>query len=79
MAPVLRTASDTLLKRRPLQLNLLQPEEKYPVEAGREFVISGFTQERNHIRFSLLDQTLNGFDIWYAFGKHVEVLEMDWA
>ncbi len=73
MPSVLKTVGDTIFKRRPLQSTELIDSEKYLVKAGQSFDLSYYTTERNHIRFTLLNDNFNGFDTWYAYAPHVEV------
>jgi len=73
MSLTLRTLTKTVFKQRPLQSTDLDESEKYVVEAGREFSIDTFTEERRHLRFALGDGPIEGFDIWYGFEEHVEI------
>jgi uncharacterized protein YvpB len=74
MAQTLKTVHNTIFKRRPIQSSQLSDAEKYPVKSNETFEIRSFTKERNHIRFVLLNETFKGFDTWYAYAPHVEVI-----
>jgi len=74
MPLTLRTLTKTVFKQRPLQSSDLPDQEKYAIAIGQELAIDTFTKERNHIRFTLSNDPLSGFDTWYAFAEHVEVL-----
>ncbi|OAB62094.1 peptidoglycan-binding protein [Leptolyngbya valderiana BDU 20041] len=73
MALVLHTLANTVFKQRPIQSGDLPDREKTSIPKGREFDIDSFSRERNHVRFSLKDDAIEGFDTWYAFGEHVEI------
>jgi uncharacterized protein YvpB len=74
MALVLKTLRDTVLKRKPIQSVDLADSEKYDVAGNQEFPLSTFSRERNHVRLTLTKDSFKGFDTWYAFDKHVEIL-----
>lgn len=74
MSLVMRTLANTVFKQRPVQSADLPDREKVSIALNREFPVDTFAQERNHVRFTLRDDAIAGFDTWYAFGEHVEIL-----
>jgi uncharacterized protein YvpB len=74
MAQKLKIVHNTVFKRRPIQSSQLNDAEKYQVKSNETFEIRSFTKERNHIRFVLLNESFKGFDTWYAYAPHIEIL-----
>ncbi|NEO12843.1 MAG: hypothetical protein F6J98_23165 [Moorea sp. SIO4G2] len=78
---------DTVIKRAPIQSNMLNEASKQEIPAGTDLVIVAdqpdvnntvkFTVEENHIKFTLKDLEFKGFsEDWYAFAGHVGIQGM---
>lgn len=66
---------DTILKRRALQASDLPDDQKQEVEAGKELAIASFALDRQHIRVAFADASFKGFNTWYCFAEHVQILK----
>jgi uncharacterized protein YvpB len=77
MAPILKTTRETIFKQKPLQSSTLPEAERYPVAAGTQFELHSYLVVRNHVRFALLNQSFKGLNTWYAYGQHIEIVEME--
>lgn len=76
MPLTLKIIENTVLKRKPIGSSELPEELKQTVTVNSEYVCSSWLQERGHIKFSLdKDFNFKGFNTWYGFEKHVQVLE----
>lgn len=75
MPTILKTTTATVLKRKPIQSSDLGDKEKQPIEAGKEFEVHSFSPERDHLRIAFAKETFQGFNTWYAFGSHVQILK----
>lgn len=77
MSSVLRVVSDTVFKRSPNQSSALPATDKVNVKAGRSFKLHSHALDtaKNHVRVALADSFLNGFNTWYVYIPHVEILE----
>ncbi|MBD2463831.1 DUF882 domain-containing protein [Oscillatoria sp. FACHB-1407] len=77
---VLKIVKDTLFKREPKLSSELTAEQLCKIEAGKEFEIQSYAYADGdgdfdgHIKFALLNQSLQGFNTWYAYSPHIEVL-----
>lgn len=76
---VLKITRDTVFKRRPEHVGHLPENEKYPVKAGTEYEIQSYAYADasgdfdEHVKVALKDQSLNGFNTWFIFNRHVEI------
>ena len=76
----LRIVRDTYFKRQPLQAVELSPSELYRVKAGTTFPLQSYAygtdqQDFNgHIKFALENREINGFNTWFIYEGHAEVL-----
>lgn len=75
MPTVLKVIHPTTLKRRPISSTDLPDVEKEAIDKGREFEVQSFTSERNHLRIAFAKDTFKGFNTWYAFSAHVQVVQ----
>jgi uncharacterized protein YvpB len=73
MALTLKILTATTLKRKPLQSSELTDDQKQAIDVGREFELDSYTIERNHIRCFFSKEVFKDTNVWYAFGKHVQV------
>ena len=75
---------DTIIKRRPVDSNVLNDQSKQAVPAGTELVLFtnqpdafkavSFSIEDKHVKFTLKDLEFKGFrQDWYAFIDHVGI------
>ncbi|NJP09591.1 MAG: C39 family peptidase [Leptolyngbyaceae cyanobacterium RU_5_1] len=75
MSTVLKIINPTILKRRPIQATELPETEKQMLEVGKVLEITSYSSpERNHIRVAFAKESFKGFNTWYAFGEHVQIL-----
>ncbi len=76
----LRIVRDTVFKREPVQAVELSPAELYEVKAGTTFPLQSYafgTDQRDfngHIKFALENREIRGFNSWYVYEGHGEVL-----
>lgn len=76
----LRILRDTYFKREPLPSVELSPSERYEVKAGTTFPLQSYaygTDERDfngHIKFALENREIRGFNTWFVYEGHAEVL-----
>lgn len=76
MAFSLKIIQDTVLKQLLLESSEIEdPNSKYPVEIGRTLSLHSWKEVDNHVKFALSGESLNGFNTWYAFVGHVQILE----
>lgn len=72
--PMLKIATNTVLKQRPVQSAELSDADKQSVSAGTELILHSYQQaEGNHIKFALLNRSYKGKNTWFAFAPHVEL------
>lgn len=77
---LLRITRDTYFKRAPQQSVSLEPDQLYRVSKGSTFELQSYgygTPERDfngHIKFTLKDRDIEGFNTWYVYEGHAEVL-----
>ena len=74
MPTVLKVINPTTIKRRPIQAGELPETEKESIDVGKELEVHSYTIERNHLRVAFAKDSFKGFNTWYAFGNHVQVL-----
>lgn len=76
----LRIFRETYLKREPLPAGELPESDLYRVERGATLPLQAYafgtdTQDFNgHIKFTLQNQDINGFNTWFVYEGHAEVL-----
>ncbi len=79
MVQILTIVQNTLFKLRPEQASQLGDREKYAVSAGTTFELHSYAYAdvngdfNGHIRVALRNQTLNGLNTWFVYGKHITV------
>ncbi len=65
---------DTVLKQQPIDSSeISDPLHKYGVKEGVQLVLESWTEEGNHVKVVLADETFNDFNTWYAFSDHIEI------
>jgi hypothetical protein len=74
MPLTLKVLNDTTIKRRPIQATELPDTEKQSLKVGQEFELHSHSIERNHVRVAFAKEQFKGFNTWYAFAGHVQVL-----
>ncbi|MBD2022548.1 C39 family peptidase [Leptolyngbya sp. FACHB-36] len=75
MPTVLKSLSATNLKRKPIQSSELSDDQKQPIDGGKEFELHSFSLERDHLRVAFAKDLFKGYNTWYAFGKHVQIIK----
>ncbi|MBW4522538.1 MAG: C39 family peptidase [Scytolyngbya sp. HA4215-MV1] len=75
MPMFLKVITNTTLKRKPIASTDLPDDLKQPIERGKELEISSYLIERDHLKISLAKDKFKGFNTWYAFGGHVQVIQ----
>jgi hypothetical protein len=76
----LRIVRDTYFKREPAQAVELSPSELYRVRAGTNFPLQSYAYGTDladfngHIKFTLENREINGFNTWFIYEGHAEVL-----
>lgn len=75
MPIVLKVLNATNLKRKPIQSSELPDAEKQTIEVGKEFEVHSFVIERDHLRIAFAKDSFKGFNTWYAFGSHVQMIQ----
>lgn len=77
---LLSITQDTYLKREPLQSYDLSPSQLYAVDQGTTFELASYaygTETRDfngHIKVTLQDRVIEGFNTWYVYEGHAQVL-----
>lgn len=73
------TDNRAVLKRRPVYVGHLPEDEKYPVSEGTEYEIQSYAYADSfgdfdeHIKFTLKDTSIKGFNTWFVFNRFAEV------
>lgn len=75
MPTLLKTSSNTLLKRKPIQSVDLTDPEKQPIGAGQVFEIQSYVRERDHVRVAFTKDFFKGFNTWYVYAPHVQIVK----
>ncbi|MDX2100641.1 MAG: N-acetylmuramidase family protein [Leptolyngbyaceae cyanobacterium bins.59] len=65
---------NTFLKSRPIQSSQLKDEEKELVRGGDYFNLSAYSFERDHLKITLADRTLDNRNTWFVFKDHARIL-----
>ncbi|MDB9311717.1 N-acetylmuramoyl-L-alanine amidase [Spirulina sp. CS-785/01] len=67
---------DTVFKQEAIDSSqITDPNLKYPIKEGNEFALHSWTEEGNHVKIALLNDSFNGFNTWYAFIDHIEIFQ----
>lgn len=75
MGLTLKIVRSTYLKRSPfLQASELGDAEKVAISQG-EFKIHSYCEEGNHFRVAFFETSFKGFNTWYVFPSHVQILQ----
>ncbi|WP_421654900.1 C39 family peptidase [Leptothermofonsia sp. ETS-13] len=75
MPIVLKTLNVTTLKKKPIQSSQLPEEQKQPLESNQQFEVSSFAIERDHVRVAFAKDSFKGFNTWYAFSGHIQIIK----
>jgi len=75
MTAVLKILNATTFKRRPIQSSELPDEQKQLIEAGKKFDVQSYGIERDHVKIALAKDSFKGFNTWYAFGGHIQIIK----
>lgn len=76
----LRITTDTVLKREPVQSYELPPSALYAIDQGTTWELQSYaygTEERDfngNIKVTLEDRMVNGFNTWYVYEGHAQIL-----
>ncbi len=75
-ALALKTLRDTVLKQDTIDSSeIADPTRKYPLRGGEILALHSWLEEGNHVKVAFLGATFNGFNTWYAFTDHVQILK----
>lgn len=77
MAMKLRVISNTVFKQAPLQSSDLADNEKIDVAAGSEFEVAAYLEMNDHVKLTLLNNSLAGRNTWIAYKNHIELIDDD--
>jgi hypothetical protein len=72
---LLKTSNATILKQKPIQSIDLSDVEKHPIAAGQTFELHSYKPERDHVRVAFANEFFNGFNTWYVYAPHVEIVQ----
>jgi uncharacterized protein YvpB len=72
---LLKTSNATILKQKPIQSIDLPDTEKHPIAAGQTFELHSYKPERDHVRVAFANEFFNGFNTWYVYAPHVEIVQ----
>ncbi|MBE9179156.1 DUF882 domain-containing protein [Oculatella sp. LEGE 06141] len=82
MPQVLQITENTVLKRRPLQSSALSAEEVYKVDKGTSYELQSYAYAdtngddfNDHIKFALKQDNIQGFNTWYVYELHSQVVQ----
>jgi hypothetical protein len=75
MTLIFRTTNTTVLKRKPIQALELPETEKQTLDAGKELEVQSYSPERDHLRVAFSKDTFKGYNTWYAYLPHIQILE----
>lgn len=71
---VLKTIEPTVIKRRPLQSSELPDDQKHFLEKDTVLDIHSYGFERDHIKVAFAKDFFNGFNTWYVYRPHAQIL-----
>jgi hypothetical protein len=73
---ILKVLKPTTLKQEAIQ-SLELPEDKkvFIKEIPQEFFVLAYKYENQHYKISLANQSMKGFNTWYVYDGHVELLD----
>lgn len=73
---VLKIARPTTLKQAAVQSTELPEDKKFVVlEVPQEFPVLAYKYENQHYKITFADQTLKGFNTWYVYDDHVDLVD----
>lgn len=73
---ILKVVKPTTLKQEAIQSSELPEEKKIVIEeVPQKFPVVAYKYENQHYKVSLADQTIKGFNTWYVYDGHVELLD----
>lgn len=72
---VLKTLKELNLKRQPLPGAQLAEDQKNPLPANKEYPITSWAPERDHIRVAFAQEKFKGYNTWYVYGESVQVFQ----
>lgn len=75
MTLILRTSDTTILKRKPIQALELPETQKQTLVAGKELEVQSYLPERDHLRVSFARDSFKGYNTWYAYVPHIQILQ----
>jgi uncharacterized protein YvpB len=75
MTLILKTSNTTILKRKPIQALELPETQKQRLDTGKELEIESYLSERDHIRVAFARDYFKGYNTWYAYARHIQILE----
>ncbi|UBF28206.1 C39 family peptidase [Kovacikia minuta CCNUW1] len=75
MAIVLKILNATTFKRKPIQSSELPEEQKQLVEVGKQLEVQSYSIERDHVKIALAKDKFKGFNTWYTFGGHIQIIK----
>ena len=70
----LKILVDTVLKQQPVQAAKLSAEQKQTVKAGTLLTVKSYIPTNDHIKVALVDQPFQGKSFWYAYQRHVAII-----
>lgn len=70
----LKVIKDTVIKRRPMQSAELPEDQKHTLTEGTHIDVQAYMLERDHLRVTFKGETFKGFNTWYAFAQHVQII-----
>lgn len=72
---ILKVVKPTTFKTEVIQSSFLAEDKKVVIEeVPQEFPVLAYKYENQHYKVSLADQTIQGFNTWYVYDGHVELL-----
>jgi len=73
---ILKIARPTTLKQSTMQGTELPEDKKFVVvEAPQEFLVLAYKYENQHYKVTFADQMFKGFNTWYVYDGHVELVD----
>jgi uncharacterized protein YvpB len=69
--------TNTVFKQAPVQSVELPENEKVNVAAGKEFKVQAYLEMGDHLKVTLLEDSLKGRNTWTVFKSHVELIGDD--
>lgn len=72
---LLKVTRDTVFKKLPIQSKDIADNLKADVKSGTNFELLAFSREREHYKVTLKNKTLKGFNTFFVFREHIEIIE----